>query len=51
MDQDGKPTANTSPLTKEEIDKVYLLDERRDMLCLSEFCHGRTIAMQTRCSW
>ncbi len=33
-EQDGKPTANTSPLTKEEIDKVYLLDERRDMLSL-----------------
>lgn len=33
-EQDGKLTGNTNSLTKEEIDKVYLLDERRDMLSL-----------------
>lgn len=34
VEQEGKPATSTAPLTKEQIEKVYLLDDRRDMLSL-----------------
>src|SRR5690349_4052049 len=34
IEQNGKATISPGPLTKEQIDKIYLIDDKRDLLSL-----------------